>query len=379
MPNTDLAHRSGTSAPSPEELVARTRALVPLLRENGPETERLRRLPDTIIRALEEAGIFRMLQPVQRGGYDMDPATISKVMTTIASGCASTTWVLSIYSSVAQLAELLSEQALAEIYAGEHPRIAGVFGKAGAILERAGGGFRVRGEGLWPFNSGCRHAGWDLLRVNVAETDGSTWSAFAAVPISDLTLFDDWDVMGAMGTGSNSVSCGELFVPEHRVARVPPDIRKVMRADIAAATNCALPLGIARHAFENFVDLAKTRGINHLGYRRMTEAPVVHAAVAVAAVNIKLIESYQQWVLSPFVGGAPMDPHDDALAGIGSVRCFELAKDVVEQLLALAPSSEVHRTQPLQRLLRDIHVFQHQHAATPFINYEMFGRKFLAK
>jgi len=51
---------------------------------------------------------------------------------------------------------------------------------------------------------------------------------------------------------------------------------------------------------------------------------------------------------------------------------------VIERLLALCPSTEIHRTRPIQRLLRDMHVFEHQHAATPFINYELFGRRFFA-
>jgi alkylation response protein AidB-like acyl-CoA dehydrogenase len=363
---------------SSRELVERAIALVSLLRENAPQTEQLRCLPESSIRALEEADLFRMLQPIARGGYETDPATMSQVMTAIASGCASTAWVMMIYSSVAQLAELLSEQALAEIYAGPHPKIAGVFGRAGAVVERVDGGYRVRGEGFWPFNSGCRHATWDLLKLTVEEPDGSIWPAFAAVPMSDLTLCDDWDVMGAMGTGSNSVSCGELFIPEHRVAAVPKDLRGVIRADISAATNCALPLGMARHAVEAFAELARTCGINHLGYARMGDAPVVQSAFAQAAVDVKLIQCYQQWVLSPYTIGAEIDPKDAPVMGIGSVRCFELTRGIVERLLALCPSSEIQRSRPIQRLLRDIHVFEHQHAATPFLNYEMFGRKFFA-
>src|SRR5262245_31356383 len=155
-PDADLA------APPPDELVERAVSLVPLLRDNAREAERLRRLPDSTIAALEEAGLFRMLQPAARGGYGTGPATISSVLTTVASGCASTTWVMMIYSSVGQLAELLGEPALAEIYTGAHPRIAGVFGRTGAIVERVDGGFRVRGGGHWPFNSGCHHAQWDL-------------------------------------------------------------------------------------------------------------------------------------------------------------------------------------------------------------------------
>jgi alkylation response protein AidB-like acyl-CoA dehydrogenase len=212
----------------------------------------------------------------------------------------------------------------------------------------------------------------------VEDHDGSTWPAFAAVPMSELTICEDWDVMGAMGTGSNSVSCVDLFIPEHRVARVPQSILGVIRSDVSAAMNCVLPLGMARHAFEVFIELARTRGLNHLGYTRMGDAPVVQSAVAAARVDIKLIESYQQWVLSTLTVEGGIDRQEAAIMPIGSVRCFELARGVIERLFALCPSSEIHRTRPIQRLLRDVHVFEHQHAASPFINYELYGRKFFA-
>jgi 3-hydroxy-9,10-secoandrosta-1,3,5(10)-triene-9,17-dione monooxygenase len=365
------------AVPSPRWLTERAASLVPLLRQNATKGEQLRRLPDGTVRALEEAGLFRMLQPINRGGYGTDAITVSQVLTLIAGGCASTAWVMMIYSAVASLAELLSEDTLCEIYADRHPKIAGVFGRSGAVIYRIEGGFRVRDAGRWPFNSGCHHATWDLLRLTVEEPDGSTWPAFAAVPMSELTICDDWEVMGAMGTGSSSVACGELFIPEKRVARVPKDLRGVIRSDISAAQNCALPLGMARYALEAFLDLARTRGINHLGYARMADAPVVQSAVARAAVDIKLIETYQEWVLSAFAGGTDINPQDAALQSIGPVRCFEFARGVVERLFALCPSTEIHRTKPIQRLLRDMHVFEHQHALTPFINYELYGRRLL--
>jgi alkylation response protein AidB-like acyl-CoA dehydrogenase len=364
--------------PSADELVARASSLVPLLRENATKAEQLCRIPDETIGALEEADLFRMLKPVARGGYGTDAVVISKVMTLIASGCASATWVMSIYSAVAQLAELLSEKALIEIYSDEHAKIAGVFGKVGAILEPGAGEYRIRGEGRWPFNSGCHHATWDLLLMTVEESDGVRWPAFAAVPMSDLTICDDWDVMGAIGTGSSSVSCGALTIPAYRVARVPQDLRGVINSEISAAQSCALPLGMAQHALEAFVKLAMTSGINHLGYARMADAPVVQAAVARAAVDIKLIEAFQQYVLSARTGGAVLDSGEAAVLSIGSVRCLELARDVIESLFALSPSTEIHRTKSLQRLLRDVHVFEHQHAASPFINYELYGRRLLA-
>jgi 3-hydroxy-9,10-secoandrosta-1,3,5(10)-triene-9,17-dione monooxygenase len=133
---------------APDGLVGRAESLVPLLRANAARAEQLRHIPDDSVRALEEAGLFRMTRPVCRGGYGTDATTISKVMTSIASGCASTTWVMMIYSSVGERAELLSDEALAEIYASPHPKIAGVFAKSGAVVERVEGGSRARGRAL---------------------------------------------------------------------------------------------------------------------------------------------------------------------------------------------------------------------------------------
>ena len=365
--------------PAPDELVRRAESLIPRLRENAADAERLRRLPEDSVRALEQAGLFRMTQPVRYGGYGTDTATVATVMTSIASGCASTAWVMMIYSAVAQLTQLLSEEVLAEMYASPGPRIAGVFGRTGAVVERVERGFRVRGSGRWPFNSGCHHAAWDLLLLMVAESDGSSWPAFAAVPISDLAICDDWHVMGALGTGSNTVTCGELFIPEHRVTRLTMDVRKVVRQDLTAANNVALPLGMARYALESFRELAKTHGIRHLGYEKMTDAPVVHAAVTTAAVNVKLIEAYQQWALSavdPSTG--ELSPDDAAILPAGSAGCFRLAREAIETLYAVCPSVEIQLERPIQRLLRDMHVFEHQHAISLYTNYELYGRQFCA-
>jgi alkylation response protein AidB-like acyl-CoA dehydrogenase len=139
-----------------------------------------------------------------------------------------------------------------------------------------------------------------------------------------------------------------------------------------------MPLGMARYALQLFLELARTSGINHLGYARMGDAPVVQAAVARAAVDIKLIEAFQQHRLAARASGADLDANEAAVLAIGPVRCFELARGVIESLFALAPSTEIQRARPLQRLLRDVHAFQHQHAAAPYIAYEQFGRRLFA-
>jgi 3-hydroxy-9,10-secoandrosta-1,3,5(10)-triene-9,17-dione monooxygenase len=356
--------------PSSEELVARAEALIPLLRRNALEAEYLRRLPDETIEALHDAGLLRIARPAHRGGYASDPATIARVTTAIASGCPATAWVAMIYNTVVHLAELLPEQAMEEVYAEPDPRIAAVFGRTGALLDEVEGGWRVRGQGRWPFNSGCHHAQWDLLRVELARADGTIEPAFVIIPFADLTIADDWHVMGACGTGSSTVTCGEIFVPAHRVAplfSVP--VREAVPAALVMAQNVALPLGMTRYAIEAFLDMAKNHGISHLGYERMLDAPQVQVAVSKAQVNAKMLEAFQHYMLSG------VDSGDPRLLLTAATACFRLAREAIEALWEAAPSPVIGLNYPLQRLMRDALAFEHQQAFSSFIHHELYGRE----
>ena len=47
------------------------------------------------------------------------------------------------------------------------------------------------------------------------------------MPLSDIEIDDDWQVLGLLGSGSKSLLLRDVFVPEHRV---------VMVADLLAGT-----------------------------------------------------------------------------------------------------------------------------------------------
>ena len=361
--------------PSSAELISRAESLIPLLRANANLADRLGRVPDENVTAIEEAGLFRMLMPVKRGGYGTGAAAAAAAMTHIASGCPSTAWVMSIYSGIGRMAESLPEQTLAAIYAqAPDAKFAGTFAAAGAACAAVDGGIRIRGRGRWPFNSGCHHADWDLLRVSIEERDGTTSDAFCLIPLAELTIADDWHVMGAAGTGSNSVECGELFIPEHRISRRIADAFKALQVgDGGYAFTAALPLGMARYALEAFHDLARNRGIRMLGYERMYDSAIVQTAIATAHTNIKMIESYQHWVLSTLQPGAERIT-DPMLTGAGGTQCYKLAREAIERLFDVCPTDEIRLDRPIQRLLRDLLAFTHQGAMAPYANWERYGR-----
>src|SRR6266702_7568390 len=62
----------GAAPEMTQEVVERVEALLPMLRERAQEAEDLRRIPDESIKALQEAGFFRLLQPRQWGGHAAD-------------------------------------------------------------------------------------------------------------------------------------------------------------------------------------------------------------------------------------------------------------------------------------------------------------------
>jgi 3-hydroxy-9,10-secoandrosta-1,3,5(10)-triene-9,17-dione monooxygenase len=59
--------------------------LLPQLQKRAQETEDLRRLPDESVKALEEIGFFKLLQPEQWNGLQCDPALFYEAVRRVAS------------------------------------------------------------------------------------------------------------------------------------------------------------------------------------------------------------------------------------------------------------------------------------------------------
>ena len=78
---------SVSAPPSVEELVARARALIPMLRERADSVEQQRMVSSETIHAFIEAGFFKILQPKRWGGWEMDPEVFWRVLMELGRGC----------------------------------------------------------------------------------------------------------------------------------------------------------------------------------------------------------------------------------------------------------------------------------------------------
>lgn len=64
------ARTSGFTASLPDQgLVSQVSGLVPLIRDHADQSSRERRVSPEVVRALEAAGLFRMLVPRRYGGW----------------------------------------------------------------------------------------------------------------------------------------------------------------------------------------------------------------------------------------------------------------------------------------------------------------------
>ena len=72
----------------------RARQLAPLIEASAAEGERARRLPEPLVAALLDAGLYRLLLPRALDGAELDPATFVRVLEQVSRADASTAWCL---------------------------------------------------------------------------------------------------------------------------------------------------------------------------------------------------------------------------------------------------------------------------------------------
>src|SRR6202040_2984169 len=203
-------------------LVERAQALLPLIAREADEIERTRRLTEPVVSALIENGLYRSLLPLSVGGAEAPPMVFMEMLEEIAKADASTAWCLGQCSVCAMTAAYLDADVARE-----------VFGKPGDILawgaiahdvQVVPGGYRISAR--WDFASGSRQANWLGAHVRIVAADGtkrlkpngSPEIRTIVFPATSATMYDVWDVIGLRGTGTDSYSVDDLFIPEKHVA-----------------------------------------------------------------------------------------------------------------------------------------------------------------
>jgi alkylation response protein AidB-like acyl-CoA dehydrogenase len=363
-------------------------ALAPGIRAAADRIERDRRIPAELVRALADAGIFRLCVPRALGGVEADPATMIRAIETLARADGSAGWSAMIGATSGVASAYLPEAAAREIYGSSRDVISGgAFAPHGTAVPSENG-YRVTGR--WPFASGCEHCTW-LMGGSVIQDRGRPRLLPSGMPDSRLMLFpasaarvvDTWTVAGLRGTGSHDIAVEDLFVPaSHTFSLVAdrPRERGPLYAfpvfGLLALGIAAVALGVARAAIDELSQLA--RGKRPTGsHRLLAERPTVQAQVAEAEAVLGAARAFvfetvgAAWERAQAVGA--IDLTERARLRLAATQATLAAVRATDLMYTAGGGTAVYATSPLQRHFRDVHVVT-QHIMVAPATLELAGR-----
>jgi alkylation response protein AidB-like acyl-CoA dehydrogenase len=367
------ALRSSTTKPDIADLLARARAIAELARERAQQTEAARRVGDDMIEHMQQADLFRVMQPRVYGGFEYGFDVFAQIVAAIARGCGSTGWVYALLASHQWLIACFSKAAQDEVWQDRNALAAGTYAPVARAVA-ADGGYRISGVGS--FCSGCDNAQWQLLGGMIPQADGAAQPGFFLLRCGDCTIDDNWHTMGLAGTGSKNIVVRDAFVPFHRTLAFAelldasaPGMRTnpnpLYRQSFLAVLPIAIVspvLGIAEGALADFLAMASvltTRGAVAGGNRRMGELTTVQLRLADASA---CIDAARLMIFRDLAEAFATTARGDPLGLDVRLRnrrdqafCVRLLVAAIDALFLAAGGQGLFLEQPLQRAWRDAH------------------------
>jgi alkylation response protein AidB-like acyl-CoA dehydrogenase len=286
----------GMTTVTREEMLRRAEALVPVLRARSPACEAMRRCPDETMADFDTAGFLRICQPARFGGFELGWDVLCEVGQILARGCGAQAWVSTVMGDHAHIASGLPLQAQEDIW-GKTPtaHICASFAPVGTAKSVPGG---VRFSGKHGFASGIDHAQWALPGGMIVDGPMKGERCLFLVPMSDVTVIDDWHVIGMSGTGSKSFTVEDVFVPEHRILRFSDlegatgpgnkahtsPIFRMPHGGLATSAFACVAVGIAEGFLADYIAATRKRVSRGV---KVAEQTGTQISLAVAAAEIE--------------------------------------------------------------------------------------------
>jgi 3-hydroxy-9,10-secoandrosta-1,3,5(10)-triene-9,17-dione monooxygenase len=381
---------SGLIASQPRpDLVQRARDLTDMIRGHSAWHEENRELHPEVVEALTETGLLKMRVPERFGGSVADLRTIVDVVSELGRADGSVGWSTVSFTMAGWMSSLLPDQTQEQIWADPDVRFCGSVGVNGVAVPTDGGYIL---NGRWHFNTGSPHATWDAHFAALSVPGAPPEPAIAVVPVSSLTLIDDWHTSGLRGTGSRTSVAENVFVPEGWLVRLFPMLEGRLETEINSAyqawhvpfmqmaiTVASSPgLGMARAAHDAFVEWVPKRGLTYTHYERQSDAPITHLNLGEATqlIDEAQFHLYRQVerMDAKSASGEPWTILDKATARMDAGAVIGRSRQAVDILANSAGASSIYSHVPIQRIQRDIAAL-HQHGIMyPDTNLETLGR-----
>jgi indole-3-acetate monooxygenase len=356
--------------------LTRARELAPLVAASAAEGERIRRLPEPLVTALVDAGLYRLLLPRSLDGAELDPVAFVRVLEAVSRADASPAWCLCQAAGCTMISGYVAPEVAREIFADPRAILAWGPSPDGRAVH-VDGGYRV--SGTFTFASGCRQATWLGGQCTIREADGTPqrradgspetrWMLF---PATSVTFLDTWSVIGLRATGSDSFTVTNLFVPrEHSAARDDPAERRLggplycfPTTSFYASGFAGVALGNARSTLDAFVALARDKTPRGLR-QALRESAVVQSELARTEARLggarALLFGSLEEVWRDVVRSGRLELDQRVRIRLAATHAITEATATVDWAYHAAGATAIFDSQAFERRFRDAHTVAQQ-------------------
>ena len=380
------------TTPSRDDIIHRALELSPILRQRAEEAEKLRRCPDATVDDFVNSGLLRICQPSRFGGYDLGYDVLCEVTQILARGCGSQAWVHMVLADNPLKLSAYTLEAQEDVWGKDTTQRIGVaVAQVGKARPVSGG---VRWSGLHGFSSGIDHVHWLICGGHIVKDGEKLRAVFALIPKSDVTVIDDWHVVGLCGSGSKSFKVDDVFVPEHRLldkaqadAGAAPGtlfytapVTKLPRGGVSAVSFTAVPVGVAEGFLRDYLAYTAPRKSRGAIVAEMagTQIKIGQTSVDIEAASRLYLGAIQETMRALERGEAVTELQN--LAGKrNAAYAAQLAIRAVQSLFNDAGGRALYLTSDLQRKFRDAHAAAAHHSLVWESAAANFGRAMLAQ
>jgi 3-hydroxy-9,10-secoandrosta-1,3,5(10)-triene-9,17-dione monooxygenase len=355
------------------EALERASALIPFLRQHAAANDKATHLVPAVVNALHENGLWRYIQPKAWGGMELDFISYFDIPEMLGRGDAATAWVVANLASHHRGLALWPKQAQEEIWSKSADTLI-----ASGIAYMQGAGRKVDGgielSGKWGFSSGVDHSDWEQLACIVKDAGGKPvdWM-MCQVPRPQFEVIDDWQTLGMRGTGSRTVICKNVFVPEHRAismhvanpAHEYPGLKihanamfKVPTSSLGGHCIAGAMTGNAQAALDLSTEMVKQRSTNYTG-AKMRDFQTVQLRIGMAGAKIDAVRT---WLRADCIeahnvyrAGSKLDMESRLRYKRNCAMGMKLLTEAVDSLYEMCGAAGIYDTNALQRIYRDQH------------------------
>ncbi|WP_436764243.1 acyl-CoA dehydrogenase family protein [Streptosporangium sp. V21-05] len=357
------------------EFADRIGVIAAAARARAEQTERDRRVPDTTVAELRDAGFFKLVQPQAFGGHERDFDELVRHILTLSAACPSTGWTCGLFAAHQWLLAGFDRRAQHDVWDDDpDARMCGSYAPSG-VARLDGDGYRI--SGAWSFASGSDTATWAVCASFLPTPEGVRGApAFFLVPATDYTLQDDWHVAGLSGTGSKTLVLDDVFVPAHRLLPLSDAMAGTTPGAALNSHNpgfgipmlCHIPsclaavaVGAAAGALDDFQHLAGTRqtrgalagaGSRIAGFATV-QLRVAEAAASVDSAKDLLLRDLRRRV-ETVRAGHEISVEERILSRRGQAFAVSLAVRAVEAVNGATGGQGLALANPIQRAWRDV-------------------------